>query len=232
MLLRKVKKAIGVYLIIMGSVFMVMCLIAFTRLPFDMHRALGLRASAFQFTPEYIVMMGGGGMPSESNLMRLYHTQQLHKRFPDTEIILAHPTDMQVVQTMKNYLIENGIDSTRILVMLNGTNTREQAMGIKQMLKEETGTRMVVVTSPEHMYRTVRVFRKIGFTRIGGSPAFENAMFVDLSYDHKAVGGKQYVPDISGNLDLRYNFWNYLKLEITCLREYLAIIYYRLNGWI
>ena len=40
------------------------------------------------------------------------------------------------------------------------------------------------------------------------------------------------MPDISGNPDLRYTFWNYLKLEITCLREYVAIAYYWMNDWI
>ena len=25
--------------------------------------------------------------------------------------------------------------------------------------------------------------------------------------------------------------WNYLKLEVTCLREYAAIVYYKVNGW-
>ncbi len=33
-------------------------------------------------------------------------------------------------------------------------------------------------------------------------------------------------------LAIRYNFWNYLKLEITVLREYMAITWYWLRGWI
>jgi hypothetical protein len=57
-------------------------------------------------------------------------------------------------------------------------------------------------------------------------------MFVDLRYGHQAIGGKAYVPDVSGSQDLRYDLWNRLKLQLTCLREYLAIAYYRLNGWI
>ncbi len=92
--------------------------------------------------------------------------------------------------------------------------------------------RIAIVTAPENMHRTLQVFRKIGFQRLCAIPAFDHAMFTDLDYDHRKIGGRKAVPDISNELDLRYNFWNYLKLEITCLREYAAIAYYRLNGWI
>ena len=88
------------------------------------------------------------------------------------------------------------------------------------------------MTAPENMYRTLRSFEKVGFNDVCATPAFDHAMFIDLDYDHRRIGGKKAVPDVSGNLDLRYNFWNYLKLEITCLREYAAIAYYKLNGWI
>jgi hypothetical protein len=89
-----------------------------------------------------------------------------------------------------------------------------------------------VVTAPENMYRTLRAFRKVGFTEIAGVPAFDHALFDDLDYHHSGIGGKPYVPDVSGSMDLRYNIWNRLKLEITCVREYAAIGYYELNGWI
>ena len=99
------------------------------------------------------------------------------------------------------------------------------------MIADKDG-RISIVTAPENMYRTLRSFEKVGFKGVCGTPAFDHAMFVDLDYDHRKIGGRKVVPDVSGNLDLRYNFWNYLKLEITCLREYAAIAYYRLNGWI
>ena len=91
---------------------------------------------------------------------------------------------------------------------------------------------MAIVTAPENMYRTLLSFRKLGFAKVSGAPAFDQAMFIDFGYGHRRIGGKAWVPDVSGSLDLRYNFWNYLKLEVTCLREYVAIGYYWLNGWI
>jgi hypothetical protein len=53
-----------------------------------------------------------------------------------------------------------------------------------------------------------------------------------LKYSHKKLGGKKFTPDVSENMGLRYNYWNYLKLEITCLREFAALCYYKVNGWI
>jgi len=215
-----------------GFIFLLMAILAFTRIPFDVHRWLGEKASAYSFTPEIIIMLGGSGMPSESNLIRLYYTEHLSTLYPDAAIIIAHPTDRSVVQSMMEYLVKTGVDSSRISYMLKGTNTRQQALELLNFIKGIEEKKIVIVSSPENMYRTMKVFRKLNFLKTGGVPAFENAMFVDLKYSHKKVGGKQYAPDVSENIDLRYNFWNYLKLEITCLREFTALLYYKINGWI
>ncbi|MFM7902050.1 MAG: hypothetical protein ACKPAD_08695, partial [Bacteroidota bacterium] len=75
-------------------------------------------------------------------------------------------------------------------------------------------------------------FNKVGFEKVIAVPAFENAMFLDLDYDFRKIGGRAYVPDVSASNGLRYDFWNYLKLEIICIRETFALVYYRINGWI
>jgi uncharacterized SAM-binding protein YcdF (DUF218 family) len=177
-------------------------------------------------------MLGGSGMPSESNLIRLYYTVELSNYYKYSDIILAHPVDSGVTKSMRRYLINAGVDSTRISIMLKGTNTREQAMELKKFRPGIENRGIALVTSPENMYRTIRVFKKLDYTKIGGISAYENAMFVSLKYSHKKLGGKIFTPDVSENMGLRYNFWNYLKLEITCLREFTALVYYKLNGWI
>src|SRR5690606_18479170 len=119
----------------------------------------------------------------------------------------------------------------RIRTLLHGRNTREQALDLARSFPALKGRPLAVVTAPENMYRSLLTFRKLGFARAAGAPAFEHALFDDLRYAHGQIGGKALVPDVSGSLDLRYNFWNYLKLEVTCLREYFALAYYKLNGW-
>ena len=219
-------------LISLGMFFLLLMILACTRVPFDLHRWLGIHDSGFTFSPETIIMFGGSGMPSESNLMRLYYVKELALKYEAARVILAHPKDTGTVKTMTTFLTAFGIDSSRISALYKGNNTREQGLELKTTFPGIEKNKTVIVTSPEHMYRTVKTLRKLEFARVGGLPAFENPLFIDLGYDHRKVGGSAYVPDVSGSLVLRYNFWNYMKLEITCLREYCAILYYKLNGWI
>ncbi len=205
---------------------------AFTRIPYELLRVLGDTGTAYNFTPEYLVFLGGSGMPSESNLMRLYYIQHLAVEYPQSKIILVHPNDSVTVNEMKNYLIQTGVYYERILRMQEGHNTRAQAIALEKHFVGISKKKIVLVTSPENMYRSIRVFRKLGFDYIGGISAYENAMYINLEYNYKKLGGKEFVPDVSSLIDIRYNFWNYLKLEITCLREITAILYYKVNGWI
>jgi uncharacterized SAM-binding protein YcdF (DUF218 family) len=85
-----------------------------------------------------------------------------------------------------------------------------------------------IVTSPEHMLRSVKVFRKNGFRYVGGQPTFEKDIREEMLRKKSQTGDIRQAPAVS----LRYNMWNYLKYEITVLREYCAIAYYKLRGWI
>lgn len=205
---------------------------AFTRLPFDAHRSLGTAAGECTDPPEAIVVLGGSGMPSGAELLRLHHATTLAIAFPQVPVHVIHPKDTLVMRLMIEELVLRGVERHRIKALLEGTNTREQALALKLHRPELTGLRIALVTAPENMYRSVLSFRKAGFTAVCGSPAWEHAMFIDLGYGHRRIGGKAWVPDVSQEAGLRYTFWNYLKLEITCLREYVAIAYYWLNDWI
>jgi hypothetical protein len=83
------------------------------------------------------------------------------------------------------------------------------------------------------MRRAVLVFRKAGFTRVSALPAFESAIEAKLFFEDDQLGGnKILVPDIGGNTEVRYQFWNHLKYEILIAREMAAMGYYKLRGWI
>jgi len=227
-----IKKAFQILLLYFGAFTFLLLIISFTRIPYDVHVWLGTKGSSYKFKPDYIIFLGGSGMPSGSNLVRIYYTSRLAEKYPASKIIIAHPVDKEVIGLIRDELLIGEVDSMRIYTEDRGTNTREQALSIANDFKYIISKNVLLVTSPENMLRSVKAFHKVGFTNVGGEAAFENAMFVDLKYDHKKLGGKKYTPDISSNLALRYNFWNYLKLEITCLREFAALAYYKLNGWI
>jgi len=91
---------------------------------------------------------------------------------------------------------------------------------------------LLIVTSPEHLRRAVLTFKKAGFLKVDGVPAFEEAIESDLSFTGRRLGGRRWVPDIGNNITLRYQFWTQLHYEVLILREVFALGYYKLQGWI
>jgi uncharacterized SAM-binding protein YcdF (DUF218 family) len=230
--MQKIRKIIIVFLMILGSFSFIITIIAFTSLPYNVRKYLATRDSVFAFNPDYIIMLGGSGMPSEENLIRLYYTAEAAKLFQTAIVIIAHPYDSLVQIKMRKELVIRGIDSTRIFFEENGTNTRSQVLNIMDTFPTTINSKCIVVTSPEQMFRSLKSFRKAGVKIVGGYPAYPCDMYIDLKFNLRKLKGSKYILDVGDNINLRYNFWNYLKLEISCIREFTAIIYYKLNGWI
>lgn len=220
-----------------GIIFILLMLIATTSLPFWARYQLAVSKSNIPENTQSILVMGGGGFPSESVLMRLWYTLELANHFPNAKIIVATPGSISdstsTIFKMIDFLKGNQIDSTRILYENIGINTRHQALLCKQLYeKQQFNKPLVIVTSPTHIYRTVKSFQKVGFEMVSGRPTFEAMLETDLRYKEKMLGGNKITTGTSKSITLRYNFWNYLKYEIEVIREYAAILYYKMKGWI
>jgi uncharacterized SAM-binding protein YcdF (DUF218 family) len=220
----------------LGIILLVSVIFSFTDLPFWSYYWLGTHNADLEKDPDLIVVMGGGGMPSPDGLIRCYFAAEIANQYPEAFVLIAVPSDTSLREDspeliMCRELQMRGIDSIRIFYESRGVNTRTQAMNIAGMfsreVKDTLGIR--IVTSPEHMYRSVAVFRKAGFRHVGGQPSFEKAIDEELLVKKKK--GEIKPSDLKG-LGLRYNMWNYLKYEITVLRELCAIAWYRIRGWI
>ena len=69
--------------------------------------------------------------------------------------------------------------------------------------------------------------RVLGFKKISSLPTFE------IPSDAENLKDKTERKDTRiKNLSLRYNMWSYMVYEIKVLREYFAISYYKIKGWI
>jgi uncharacterized SAM-binding protein YcdF (DUF218 family) len=184
------------------------------------------------------VLLGGGGMPSESNLMRAFFVFRAAVESPESRIVISIPGDASdstcTARLVAAELISKGIDAKRIFYEGFGTNTRSQALNLKQFNSEMLSDQSILlVTSPEHMRRAVLVFKKAGFSHLSALPAFENALEADLVFKDDELGGNQLpVPNIGNHTSVRYQFWNHLKYEILIAREISALGYYKLRGWI
>jgi uncharacterized SAM-binding protein YcdF (DUF218 family) len=223
------------FLFFFGCFFLVLFIFCLTPAPFYAWYNLSTKQAGIHRPPEFIVVLGGGGMPSESGLMRTWYAAKVGNHFIQSKIIIALPGDtvdsLSSVCQMKEELVLRGIASNRILFESQGTNTRAQALNIASLRVTRIAS-LLIVTSPEHLYRAVLSFRKAGFIKVDGVPAFETAIESELSFNDRLLGGKKWLPSIGKNITIRYQFWTQLHYEQMILREWLAIVFYKLSGWI
>jgi uncharacterized SAM-binding protein YcdF (DUF218 family) len=221
-----------------GILFLVLLLLSFTSLPFWGYYWLGTSESKITEKPDYIILLGGGGMPSESNLMRAFFVFRAASESLQSQIVISIPGNAEdstcTARLVASELICKGIDVHRILYEQLGTNTRSQALHLQHFNSEILSNKsLLIVTSPEHMRRAILTFKKAGFTRLNALPAFENALEANLVFKDDDLGGNKLpVPDIGNHTSVRYQFWNHLKYEILIAREMAALGYYKLRGWI
>ena len=223
-------------LLSVAGIFFLGCIIlALTEQPYWGYYWLGTSKSELTWKPGVIVVLGGGGMPSQSNLIRGWYAGNAAKSFPEVTVVIAMPgtisDSLSTPRIMKNELILRGVNPTKIVFEYDGTNTRAQALNCKNLVKMQTP--VLLITSPEHMRRAVLCFRKAGFEKVNGLPAFENALEANLKFEDDKLGGnKTLMPDVGESINVRYQLWNHLNYEILIAREIVALGYYRLRGWI
>lgn len=224
-------------LMLMGALFLLQLILAMTLIPDRIQRFLSRSLADVPENTNTIVIMGAGGYPSEDLLMRLWYSAQLAHDFPEAKLIVTTPGSFSdstsTIYQMYSYFIKEGISEGRLLIDSLGLNTRHQALMVKKIVADE-GLKgpMVVVTSPEHVYRSVKCFRKVGLANVSGLPTIDVELETDLRIEGKRLGGKTYFPDSGKSISLRYKFWEYLKVEINVSRELIALFYYKIQGWI
>lgn len=236
--IQRILKFFRSVLLTFGVLFLLLLALSFTTLPYWGFYWLGTSESKITEKPDYIILLGGGGMPSESSLMRVYFANRAAVESPKSKIVISIPGNPEdstsTARQVADELVSKGINRQRILYEQTGTNTRSQAIQLQYFNSENLIQKpILLVTSPEHARRAVLVFRKAGYTRVNALPAFENAIEANLFFDDDKLGGnKTLIPNIGGNTEVRYQFWNHLKYEILIARELVALGYYKLKGWI
>jgi uncharacterized SAM-binding protein YcdF (DUF218 family) len=220
-----------------GIVFLFLLAISFTSAPYYMLRKLSMHQVRPPGEFDYIVVMGGSGMPSKSALIRSYYARELYKRDSSALLVLALTGDKNkehsAVLKMKNDLVLRGIPNSKIIIESIGNNTREQVLFTKECVPGIEKANTVIVTSPSHMKRSYNSFLKAGFSNVSCFATIDVPNEANLEYNTDSLGGRKIpMPDIGKNINLRYRFWIHLEYEIQIAREYLALGYYRLKGWI
>ncbi|NCC49962.1 MAG: YdcF family protein [Spartobacteria bacterium] len=236
--LKRTWKILHGLLVALGLLAVLVFLLSFSRYPWKMYVWISRDTHVIRTPPEYIVVLGGGGIPSESGLIRSWYAAEDALRYAQAKVIVALPDDPDMdashLDKMVNELILRGVAGARVLTEPQGRNTREQALYIRDMLGPARTRPVLLVTSGPHMKRSLLTFRKLGFTDIGGCIAEDESVEADLTYDPNDLGGRRNVPStgVGGNTFIRYRWWNNLQYILWTAREGMAIAYYWLRGWI
>jgi len=215
-------------IIFLGYVFFIIIVLSFTDIPYYAYHYLGIANTIKITKPQLIVLLSGNSMPSPDGFLRCYYTAQIAKNNSQAKIVIAFPFDknnIQEIKFIKNELVMRGVDSTIMNYEYLGFNTHSQAENIAA--KYNHNLTVSIITSPEHMYRAIGTFRKAGFKYVTGMPTFDKPL------EEETITDKEKSKDVRvKSLNLRYNMWSYLNYELIVIREYCAITYYKLKGWI
>lgn len=171
-------------------------------------------------TPHTVVVLGGGGVPSSSTLLRLYCAAEFGRSLTGATFIVSLPADQNPdeasVGRMRDELVLRGIPASRIRMETRGTSTRHQAVNVRSLLGDEARHQpLVVVTSGFHMRRSVLAFRAVGFSNVRGELA----------------AGADVEADLGWFTGLRYGIWKNWELQAELVRELCALAFYKLRGW-
>ena len=220
-----------------GCAFFFILALPLTSIPWNWYRDLAYPGLQAVGEPHVIVMMGGGGIPSESGLMRSWKTAEAAALFPDASIIVAMPLEDGEIEPgiIARELIMRGVEPTRILREPQGRNTREQATEIRRMLTGMNVPDTLVVglvTSPEHMKRTWFSFRKAGLESLVALPCWPEAISADLRYVESDLGAPSLGGMVGGSNMIKYRYWDNLAILVKCTREAVAYGYYWLLRWV
>jgi len=211
-----------------------MIILSFTSLPYHAYHWTGyFNHNIIDSKPNTIVLMGAGGFPGSESLLRCYYTAEAASEFPEANIIIAFPADTNNFeasdhQLMIRELIHRGVDSSRIFSETQGHNTYSQAVKISNMIQPES--KLLVITSPVHTYRSIKTFEKQGFKYVYSRATIEGYTTDSLFLSESDKERKIKSPD--ANLGFRYNMWGYLIYQIEVAREWIAIAWYWFKGYL
>lgn len=219
-----------------GAVFALLLIACWTPYPYRLYLWLSMPCAELDVPPEWILVLGGGGIPSESGLMRTFYAAHAAHEFPSARVVIALPGDPGrdgTLWQMRNELVIRGVAEDRVWFEPKGTNTRSQAVEWgRQIGSEGVQAPLLIVTSPEHMRRSVRSFERAGFLHVGSSAAMDTSIEGDLRLSESGLDAPLRVRSVEDNLFVRYQFWHSITYMSRASRELVALAYYQLKGWI
>jgi uncharacterized SAM-binding protein YcdF (DUF218 family) len=141
----------------------------------------------------HILVLGGGHSPdpwlpptsrlSERALGRLTEGIRLHRMIPESRLILSGWSSSgseSVAEVMGRAAVDLGVDSTRISVLSEPSNTCREARVYNREFGP--GNPLILVTSATHMPRAMQLFRQNGLDPVAAPTGFRIKFHPDRRY--------------------------------------------------
>jgi uncharacterized SAM-binding protein YcdF (DUF218 family) len=177
-----------------------------------------------------VVVLGGGSITyqargeSLSNLgeqssLRVLEGARLYKLLDNPKVIVSGGVSSQAGRitpesiALRDGLVTLGVPHEAIVLESESGNTLEHPVNLEQVLEEQGVERFVLVTSPAHMYRALELFKAAGMDPIPSVGVWHS---------------EELNPPVEGWIPNARSLY----ASQVALREYLALSYYRIQGWL
>lgn len=126
---------------------------------------------------EYLIVLGAqvrGTQITDSLLRRLKRACRYLEEHPDTKVIVSggrgKGEDIEEARAMEDYLLDCGIEKSRIIKELRSRTTRENLMFSAGFFEKEQAV-TGIVSNNFHVYRACCYARKLGYQKVYPVPA-------------------------------------------------------------
>jgi uncharacterized SAM-binding protein YcdF (DUF218 family) len=125
------------------------------------------------YSADVIIVLGTvinlDGSPSEAMKLRVIQGLYLFEKGYGGKIIFTGSQDE--AETMKNVALALGLREDCFLIEEHATTTEKNALNTKVIMDKENWKTAIIVSSPYHLKRAIRIFRDFGVD-VQGSSAF------------------------------------------------------------
>ncbi len=143
---------------------------------------------------KYLIVLGAqvrGDRITKSLKYRLDTAKEYLNANLETKVIVSGGQgpgeNLSEAEAMSRYLVEHGIDESRIIMEGNSTNTVENIQFSKSLLPSDN-TSIAVVTNGFHVFRSICIAKKQGLTNVQGLAAPSDQILTINYYVREAAG--------------------------------------------
>jgi uncharacterized SAM-binding protein YcdF (DUF218 family) len=202
-----------------------------------------------------IVLLGGGSVTyfsrgeainvlSGAGALRALEAARLYRLMDDPLVFASGGMTADLGQfapeseALRDALIKLGVPGERIVLETFSQDTHEQALHMIPLLEAQGVGRFVLVTSSSHMRRALTTFKAVGLDPIPAIAPSSSEIPAELAAPESGSGREhEYGEGTDSQEPVRPTpFWlpnrDSLGQSQTVMREYLALLYYALRGWL